>query len=105
MHDSMGLMKQMYKQSLLSVLTRGVVNAGRRGKGAGSGRRRDIPMRCATRLATREDIETALHEQRPPHDPLEVFQRSAKGLKVPSMYIQAARSEYGELWEYSSARE
>ena len=77
---------------------------GRPEQGTGAGRRVGTP-RYAPKLATRDDIIAAKHEDRPPHNPPELPQCPAKDLKVPQTYHQAVTSEYGDLWEDSMDRE
>ena len=62
-------------------------------------------MLYAPKLATRDDIEAAKDEERPPHDPPELPQCSAKELTVSKSYAQAMTSEYGGLWKDSMDRE
>ena len=63
-------------------------------------------MSCAfaTRLATREDIDNTLGDQRPLYKPPNLPQCYASDLKVPRSHKEDMRSEYAHLWEDSSGR-
>ena len=59
----------------------------------------------ATRLSTREGIDTTLRDQRPPFKPLDWPQCYASDLKVPRSHKEAMRSGYVHLWEDSAGRD
>ena len=125
LHHSVGLLSMMNKNALLSmVTTNGAVDAGRRNKppsfkGRGQpsfsggdrdeappvGGNRGTPCAMAAMLATREDIEATLGDQRPPHKPPDLPHCYASGLKVPRSNKEAMRSEHAHLWKDSAGRE
>ena len=115
----------MGKQALLSMLTtRGAVNAGRRrepplvggrAQPPPSGLHREgtpyaggsggIPCGFAAMLATREDIDDTMNDQRPPYKPPDLPHCYASDLRVPKSHTEAMRSEYAHLWGDSTGRE
>ena len=72
---------------------------------ASAGRGGGTPCACAAMLATREDIDAALDDQRPPYKPPDLPQCYASDLKVPGSHREAMRSEYAHLWVDSTGRE
>ena len=125
LHHSLGLLSRMTKTELLSmVTTRGAVDAGRRikppsfgGRGQPSfsvgdrdeappvGGNRGIPCAMAAMLATREDIQVTLGDQRPPYKPPDLPHCCASDLTVPRSHKEAMRSEHAHLWKDSAGRE
>ena len=115
----------MSKNALLSmVTTNGAVYAGSRNKPSRFGGReqpsfsvgnrdeappvrgkRGIPCAMAAMLATREDIEVTLGDQRPPYKPPDLPQCYDSDLKVPRSHKEAMRSEHTHLWMDSAGRE
>lgn len=95
-----GLLDHMGRESLLSCLiTRAVTDTGRQQQGVA------LRMGMSTKLATHQDIDQVIHEQKPPHQPPELPQFQAKDLHVPKGYIQAVNSENSGLWTDSMDRE
>ena len=56
-------------------------------------------------LATREDIDAAVADQRPPYKPLDLPHCFASGLKVRRSHREAMSSEHAHLWEDSTGRD
>ena len=69
------------------------------------GGRGGIPCAMAGLLATRNDINVALDDQRPPHEPPDLSHCYAGDRKVPKNYNEAMRSEFAHHWEDSRRRE
>ena len=97
----------MQKSALVSLLnTRGAVDASRRKepplRGGGVG---GEPWAFAAMLATREDIDATLNDQRPPHRPPDLPHCYASDLKVPKSHKEAIRSKHAHLWRDSTGRE
>ena len=67
-----------------------------------SGKSGGIPWAMAAMLATREDIQATLNDQRPPYKPPDLPQCYARDLKVPRNHTEAMRSEHAHLWKDSS---
>ena len=64
-----------------------------------------IPCSFAAMLASREDIDNAMNDHRPPDkrpDPPHCY---ASDLKVPRFYKEAVRSKYSHLWMDQKAGE
>lgn len=109
----------MGKKALISTLnTREIVDGGRREElpppavgdceqppSAIGGGRGGIPCALAAMLATREELDAALDDQRPPHKPPDLPHCHASDLKVPGSHREAMRSEHAHLWEDSTGRE
>ena len=96
----------MDKTAVLSMLdTREAIDASRRkestsvgGRGqlsssVGTGEPGGMPFVFATRLATREDIDNTLRDQRPPYKSPDSPQCYASDLKVPRSHKEVMRSE------------
>ena len=66
---------------------------------------RGIPCAFVAMLATRDDIDDTLDNQRPPYKLLDLLQCYASDLRVPGSYIEAMRSEHANLWKGSTGRE
>lgn len=106
LHHERDLFAQLDKPCLLSIhLARSAINAGRKRQDDGAGGRRGILFRDAKVLATKEEIEEALREDRPPRETPELPDCPVKELKTPTSYAQAMRSDQREIWEDSMARE
>ena len=56
-------------------------------------------------LATREDIDATLDDQRPPYKPSDLLHCYASDLKVPRSHKEAMRSEQVHLWKDSAGWE
>ena len=115
----------MSKTALLSMaITRGAVDAGRRNKLLSFGGRgqpslsvgdreaappvggpREIRCAMAAMLATRENIEETLGDQRPPYKPPYLPHCYASDIKVPRSHKEAMRSEHVHLWKDSVGRQ
>ena len=68
-HHERDLLAQLDKQCLLSVhLACSTINAGGKRQDNGAGGRKGILFRDAKVLATKEEIEGAMREERPPRD-------------------------------------
>ena len=76
-----------------------------RGEELSVGKSGGIPWAVAVMLATREDIEATLNDQRPPYKPPDLPPCYARNLKVPRNHTEAMRSEHAHLWKDSSGRE
>ena len=113
LEHSAGLLSMMGKSAILSMLaTRGAVNGGRRGEPPPVGGREspvedreEIPWAMAAMLATREDLDATLDDQRPPYKPPDLPHCYASDLKVPKSHGEAMRSEHAHLWKDSAGRE
>ena len=118
LHHRVGLLSRMDKAGLIScMITRESINAGRRDLpqppilgtldkgGEGAGGRVGLPCALATMFATREGVDAALRDQRPPDRRPDLPHCYASDLRVPRSYKEAIESEHGELWEDSVARE
>ena len=84
-------------------LSSSVGNPEERSPNRGGGGR--VPCAFATWLATQEDIENTLGDQRPPCKPPSLPQSYASDLKVPRSHKEAMGSEYAHLWEESTGPE
>lgn len=101
-----GLLSKLDRECLLSCLaTNTVTDAVREEQHAEEAKALVVRMRGARMLATQQDIDDALLEERPPHLPPDLPHCQAKDLRVPKSYEQAVRSEHGRLWKDSIARE
>ena len=76
-----------------------------RGEQLSAGKSGGIPWAMAAMLATREDIEATLNDQRPPYKPPDLPQCYVRDLKVPRKHMEAMRSEHAHRWKDSSGRE
>ena len=76
-----------------------------RGEELSAGKSGGIPWAMAAMLATREDIEATLNDQRPPYKPPDLPQFYARDIKVPRNHTEAMRSEHAHLWKDYSGRE
>ena len=56
-------------------------------------------------LATAEDIDATLDDQRPPYKPPDLTHCYASDVKVPRSHNEAMRSEHGHLWKDSAGWE
>ena len=113
---SIGLLSMMRKSALVSMLyTGGAVDASRRKESPPVGGRGQPPL-CAggdggtpwafaAMLATREDIDVSLDDQRPPHSPPDLPHCYASDLKVPKSHKEAMRSGHAHLWGDSTGLE
>lgn len=125
---STGLMSSLGRDELLSMLeTRDVVESERRevggvlaaeevgGSSHAESRGEDCPREpsgvagvsfaLATAFATREEIDAAVRDQQPPHQPPDLPQCQASDLSVPKTYKEAMESEHQHLWSDSMERE
>ena len=111
-----GLLSIAGKKGSPSTLnTRGAIDADRReqlppavedrGEELSAGKYGGIPWAMAAMLATREDIEATLNDQRLPYKPPDLPQCFARDLRVPRNHTEAMRSEHAHLWKDSSGRE
>ena len=64
-----------------------------------------IPCDFAAILATHEEIDSALGDQRPPHKPPDLPHCYASDLKFSGSHREAIRSEHAHLWEDSTGWE
>ena len=61
------------------------------------GKGRGIPCALVAMLATRENIDATMGDQRLSHDPVDLLQCYASDLRVPRNYKEAMRSEGKKL--------
>lgn len=66
---------------------------------------RGIPLGLVTRLATRHDLDSALHEMEPPLLRPDMPRCHAKDLRVPQTYKEARDGEHGEQFMDAAKRE
>ena len=85
--------------------SRGQPRVGDREEAPPVGGREGIPCAMAAMLATREDIDSTLGDQRPPYKPPDLPHCYASDLKVPKNHKEAMRSEHAHLWKDSVGRE
>ena len=105
-HHEGDLLAQPDMQCLLFVhLARSTFNAGRKRRENGAEGRKEIFYRDAKVLATKEEIEKAMREDRPPRDTPELPDCPVKDLKTRTSYAQAVHSDQRGIWEDSMARE
>lgn len=98
------MMGQMDEQCLVTCMdTRKATDAGRRAGSGSTQQAQDIAM--VTLMASRGDINHALSEPRPPHQPPDLPHYQAKDLKTPKTHQEAMASEHGHLWMDSERRE
>ena len=68
---------------------------------------RPMGVQCAVgaMLATPEDLDVALGDQRPPYKPPDLPLCYAIGFNVPRSHKEAMRSEHAHLWKDSAGRD
>lgn len=69
------------------------------------GRSENVPRLLVAMLATREDIDSTIHNERPPEKRLDMPHCYARDIKVPKSYREARGTENARLWEDSMQSE
>lgn len=64
-----------------------------------------VPLGLVARMASREDIDSALHEMRPPHLRPDMPMCHAKDLRVPKSFSEARDGEHSEQFMDAAKRE
>lgn len=112
----LGLLSMMDKTALISSLaTRDVVEEGRRAPPKQSTVRRGqevkkeeetkVPLAIATLFATRQEIDAAIREERPPGELPDLPNCYASDIKTPKTFKEAKVDEYADIWLDSVHRE